>query len=552
MKSMKRLFFIALFSFCISIGSKSYGQVTTAAEWERIRKDREMREARNREAARLQEQALKNVGFKNNDGSSGGTPGDDMVYEYIDKTADENGLKIMKRGGYFGLTDSKKEVVFPDYDYIKPFTGGFYCIKGSVPDNEYSKKIGFMDATGKIVIPLQYDLLISNFQNGHATVVLNNERFQIDKTGAVVGTKTVHEIPKTQTEVQNEARTRIDKNFLAGIESYERGDLSDALKTFQWVESDCRLYEIKLDAARIDELNFYMIMSRFNLGVFSDYEVRSLCRELVTYAEKGGKNPEMYYYIGYLLIEKKDATQALTGDLKKSFGIMTGIAFLLKYIQLESPLKTEKTNTFRLLGDAYLENKDTANGLVSYQKELELLSAKKHAPPRYEVNNIVQQMVYTYIYQDKISELISFLPAAKAFPAPQSYGYTMAAAALANKALYEEALNAVSLGINIARENNVEFPYGCFDLRGCLNYRLNKKSEAMEDFKQSIASEITNPDSYYFRGMLYNEQGKRDEACADWTKARKKLDNHRGRFVSMSDVDNACKQCSKKQLRTDE
>lgn len=79
------------------------------------------------------------------------------------------------------------EIVKPQYDEVGDFHCGLAWVCHTAPENDggfgyRDSKFGFIDITGKIVIPMIYDDVIS-FYNGTATVWINDEAVQIDTAG---------------------------------------------------------------------------------------------------------------------------------------------------------------------------------------------------------------------------------------------------------------------------------------------------------------------------------------------------------------------------------
>ena len=64
------------------------------------------------------------------------------------------------------------------YDYAMRFSEGLASV-------ELNNKWGFIDTTGKIVIPFVYESF-SNFVKGLALVTINNKSFYINKKGECV------------------------------------------------------------------------------------------------------------------------------------------------------------------------------------------------------------------------------------------------------------------------------------------------------------------------------------------------------------------------------
>jgi len=101
--------------------------------------------------------------------------------------------------------------------------------------------------------------------------------------------------------------------------------------------------------------------------------------------------------------------------------------------------------------------------------------------------------------------------------------------------------------------NALGTPYGFYGLRGYIYYKLNRRSEALADFTTSIDFEgvYNKAESHYFRGLLNEELGKHTEACADLSKAKSYRNSNSSTYMTMEDIDKACKKCSKKLLKQD-
>ena len=102
-------------------------------------------------------------------------------YDYIDCLSE--GLARVEKGEYpnkkFGFIDKTGKVVIPlIYDYAWHFSEGLAGV-------EKNGKRGFVDKTGKVVIPLIYDDA-GWFSEGLAEVGKNGKYGFVDKTGKVV------------------------------------------------------------------------------------------------------------------------------------------------------------------------------------------------------------------------------------------------------------------------------------------------------------------------------------------------------------------------------
>ncbi|MBE9577584.1 WG repeat-containing protein [Moraxella sp. K1664] len=95
-------------------------------------------------------------------------------YDFVNCLSE--GLASVEQNGKWGFIDNTGKVVIPvQYDYVGYFSEGLATVK-------QNGKFGFIDKTGKVVIPVQYDNAWV-FENGKAEVSLNGEFFYIDKTG---------------------------------------------------------------------------------------------------------------------------------------------------------------------------------------------------------------------------------------------------------------------------------------------------------------------------------------------------------------------------------
>jgi hypothetical protein len=131
---------------------------------------------------------------------------------YDDVTSFGEGLAGVKQGNKWGLIDATGKIfVAPRYDKITPFAAGRAFVKlnegswGIIDRNGVPVSLplpyqaisplsdglaafmqqnvwGFIDITGKIIIPASY-LRVSSFDDGLAMAVKDNQRFYIDKEG---------------------------------------------------------------------------------------------------------------------------------------------------------------------------------------------------------------------------------------------------------------------------------------------------------------------------------------------------------------------------------
>lgn len=101
-----------------------------------------------------------------------------LKYDYIEKFS-EGLAKVTLRNKYGFIDNTGKEVIPPKYDFgIKSFSEGLSVVY-------LNKKAGFIDITGKEVIPLKYEE-IQSFSEGFALAKLNGKWGFIDKSNKQV------------------------------------------------------------------------------------------------------------------------------------------------------------------------------------------------------------------------------------------------------------------------------------------------------------------------------------------------------------------------------
>jgi hypothetical protein len=100
-----------------------------------------------------------------------------ITFLYIGSCCKAQELKPVKgvNGKYGYLDDTGKEIVPFQYDYAGSFVEGLAKV-------EWDSHWGFINQTGKIVVPFKYDYAIS-FSEGLACVLLNSHWGFVNKTG---------------------------------------------------------------------------------------------------------------------------------------------------------------------------------------------------------------------------------------------------------------------------------------------------------------------------------------------------------------------------------
>lgn len=99
----------------------------------------------------------------------------EIKYDYLNNFSED--LAGMEIDGKWGFIDKSGNIVIPaNYDSL------YVGFNDGLAGVEIDGKWGMIDKTGKIVIPIQYDQPFS-FYNDVAEVELNGETFSIDKQG---------------------------------------------------------------------------------------------------------------------------------------------------------------------------------------------------------------------------------------------------------------------------------------------------------------------------------------------------------------------------------
>lgn len=98
-------------------------------------------------------------------------------YDIVDCLSE--GLAVVKKNGKWGFVDKTGQVVVPlQYDNAWGFRGGLSVVVSN-------DKRGFIDKTGKVVVPLQYDSVKKDFSDGRmfAEVKRNGHTYYVSKLG---------------------------------------------------------------------------------------------------------------------------------------------------------------------------------------------------------------------------------------------------------------------------------------------------------------------------------------------------------------------------------
>jgi hypothetical protein len=121
------------------------------------------------------------VGLKQKVGFIDKTGKEVIPLTYDRATAFHDGLSMVERGTTTSFIDTNGNEVFSLKDRFLVLPTDHFS-EGLCPITVSSDKFGFIDKTGKVVIPLKYDL-VDLFSEGLAKVTLNNKDGFIDQSG---------------------------------------------------------------------------------------------------------------------------------------------------------------------------------------------------------------------------------------------------------------------------------------------------------------------------------------------------------------------------------
>lgn len=117
-----------------------------------------------------------------------------IPFEYENLKPFFEGYAAAKLKGKWGIIDKKNKQIVPFiYDLVGDFGDGFFAVNQGGAEDEYAEysieapitfggKWGYVDVTGKLTIPLQFDGA-EPFSNGRASVYINDNYQTIDKKG---------------------------------------------------------------------------------------------------------------------------------------------------------------------------------------------------------------------------------------------------------------------------------------------------------------------------------------------------------------------------------
>lgn len=522
---------------CLTLYSIGYAQVTTPAQWEKIRREREANEANKRQEQKSQEQ--QHGTNSNGNTQTSGLSKSSAKYNEISITADANGLRKVRSYTAYGLIDkSGKEIVSPVYKDIGVFSGVFYHVSSIKVGTDYDKVWGFIDKNGNKIIPVQFDLILNDFKNGTAQVVLNNEKYFIDESGRIVGEKSVYIRVRSEQEIDAEDRIRIDENYALAIKSEAEGNLKEAYGFY----NTARVYSKAPYSKKDIEINLRIAICLINGPSFGwpEYggrgsDVQDACGAIIKYARLGGTHQLQYYYMGYLLTEQLGFLTDYIEDVRKTFGHADNFRFYKDYEAKESITVLKTTNVYKILGDNYIANNDTSMALKYYMKQ-EFDSGG---------NGLIFSIMNLLLKNKNFESAISYVNGINNFPKVKADGYYLLSYAFARNADFKNALNYIDTAFYICSKFQLPIKLFYNETRGYIYYHLAKYAEAMAEFNKVIQADRHWAISHFFRGKIYDMQGKKQEACSDWSIA---LDGRLNEIdlITEKDVKDAFATCSKK------
>lgn len=104
---------------------------------------------------------------------------------YDEVHTNKRGLFSAKQGNKWGLIDWEDRIIIPfQYDYIYPFSEDLAQV--NTHDKDGKNLIGYINRENQFVIDYQRYDLADDFEGGRARVFLNKEIGYIDKTGKIV------------------------------------------------------------------------------------------------------------------------------------------------------------------------------------------------------------------------------------------------------------------------------------------------------------------------------------------------------------------------------
>ncbi len=100
-----------------------------------------------------------------------------------------DGLAYVTIEGDHAYIDSRGKIVirlrYGEFNLVSPFSEGMAVVGNRGPGDHIQETLGYIDKTGKLVIPLQFDNALP-FSEGLAVASLRHKRGYIDKTGKFV------------------------------------------------------------------------------------------------------------------------------------------------------------------------------------------------------------------------------------------------------------------------------------------------------------------------------------------------------------------------------
>lgn len=158
---------------------------------------------------------------------------------------------------------------------------------------------------------------------------------------------------------------------------------------------------------------------------------------------------------------------------------MKKIVFILLIAPLTLIVKAQSGRDYLDIGYAEFEKGQYAEAITNYKKAIEAEKAIGNS------NSIITKATYLNM-----------------------------GLAYAKQKNYKEAINCYNI---VLQMDPVEFSKAyCY--RGIAKYEMNDFSGALGDFNNAIKANTYDAEAMYYRGQIYLKQGKKNEACSDFSK----------------------------------
>jgi len=553
---------------CLFVVSTSFGQQSTSELAREQARELQRRQIQLEADKRYQESQKKSSssGYSN----TKETLTSEAIATIEDKTPDQNRLRKIKiiavsdigyKTNLWGLIDQYgREIVPPKYLDISFASLNSYAVFGYKDGSGRHPAWGFIDSDGKVIVPLVYDKILSGFVEGNAMVVLNNEKFLVNKSGNVVGSKTVYvtaaEVDEKEV-AQIASRNAIDeKNYSLGKQKQAMGELKVALGFYNQIFNYTDNYLgnwLERKQMRVDLL-LRKAICILNEGTSSNGRIADAMHYLIEYQTAGGTDPKQYFYTGL-------AIKFYSGefyDYPEFVKFSDALPYFKEYETKETIALQEETKLFFYSAESYTARGDYKNALLYYLKYNTLkkgndgLTLFRIIQCYLDLNDFTNATAYIYHLKDPIFNGViltytdTYLGVAYNYIS-ESY---LKKADFANALLYSDS--TLNYFAKFKRTSTGEEVI----LRSSLQYKLGRYDEALAGFNDVLDSSSSgNYEIRYLRGILNSRLGKNQLACSDWSEAKNNFNGKSNSlskvqlFVTMIQIDSALSTCTPKMLK---